>query len=378
MISTSWNDFEDEHLQGLPWGAQLLYLRGLRRRMDYRTAMVGAGKHKISWQTFHEVLHVEHHQGIEETKLSKNQLRRAMAWLVKVGLVEIRTEGRYIQFFLPLADRDETVQKKAGPRPDHVRTTKAAPSAHDATNEETTENWREAIKSRTTPDPSKIQKADLHPVSGNNLEKEEYNLSTAPSGTAVPDDQKHLSPGLSWEDGKEKVRSRQPLDPANPDPVTSPDPLPRDMPDRQAPLLAVMEVSPAPAAAPSAPPSLPATPGENAIPSPKAAKTPLPTEPVWQAYAAAFRERYQVDPPRNATVNTQMANFVKRVGAQDAPRIAAHYLGLSDRMYMQDYHSVGLMLKQAEKLKTQWAISNRTTENPAAAQVSPRSNVIAL
>jgi len=37
-----WNEDEEEALDYLPWEAQILYLRVLRRRMDYRTGLVGA------------------------------------------------------------------------------------------------------------------------------------------------------------------------------------------------------------------------------------------------------------------------------------------------------------------------------------------------
>lgn len=124
---TCWNNQEDEALQGLPWASQILYLRGLRTRMDYETGWVGK-KSRISWQALGEVLHVEHHQGMKEVNLSKEQLRRALEWLVKVGLVTVQTEGKYLQFLLPLADTQQSVQKKAAPRPHHrSRTIGAGP-----------------------------------------------------------------------------------------------------------------------------------------------------------------------------------------------------------------------------------------------------------
>jgi hypothetical protein len=80
-----------------------------------------------------------------------------------------------------------------------------------------------------------------------------------------------------------------------------------------------------------------------------------PTTEVWLAYSASYLDRYQTEPVRNATVNGQFANFVARIGAKEAPAVASWYLRHEGRRYVQGGHSVGLMLHDAEKLRTEWA-----------------------
>lgn len=118
-MRTSWNDDEDEALQGLPLDAQVLYLRALRRRMDYRTGMVGnlPGVNGISWRILADDLFVEPHQGISGGKPDESKVRRLMKWLVTRGLVVDRGTGRNLIFFLPLASADESEQKKADRKP---------------------------------------------------------------------------------------------------------------------------------------------------------------------------------------------------------------------------------------------------------------------
>ncbi|WP_454751674.1 hypothetical protein [Cupriavidus necator] len=104
----------------------------------------------------------------------------------------------------------------------------------------------------------------------------------------------------------------------------------------------------------SAPASQGAAPKKRTIP-------PAPTADTWNAYASAYRQQYSVEPVRNATVNGQLANFVKRLGADEAPAVAAFYVWHNNRYYAQQMHSVAAMVKDAEKLRTEWATGNRMT-----------------
>jgi hypothetical protein len=90
----------------------------------------------------------------------------------------------------------------------------------------------------------------------------------------------------------------------------------------------------------------------------KAAPTPAKPSPsvlVWQAYAQAYLTRYGVEPVRNAKVNGQLAALVGRLGADDAPQVAAFYLRHDRRQYQAVGHAVGLLLRDAEQLRTEWA-----------------------
>lgn len=89
-------------------------------------------------------------------------------------------------------------------------------------------------------------------------------------------------------------------------------------------------------------------------PKPKAETTPSASALVWSAYAAAFTARYGTEPTRNARVNAQIAQFVGRVPAEEAPQIAAFYLRHSAAFYAGQMHSVGLLLRDAEKLRAEW------------------------
>jgi phage replication O-like protein O len=78
------------------------------------------------------------------------------------------------------------------------------------------------------------------------------------------------------------------------------------------------------------------------------------TAPTWKAYKDAYFIRYGVDPIRNAKVNGQIAQFIKRVPVNEAPHIASHYVK-QNGFYADRMHPVDFMLKDAEKLRTEWA-----------------------
>lgn len=104
--------------------------------------------------------------------------------------------------------------------------------------------------------------------------------------------------------------------------------------------------------------SIPA--GVTTPPPPKKATAKGPdTGPTWEAYTQAFQKLYRTPPVRNATVNAQMLQFVKRVGADEAPAVAAFYVGHKARWYVEKGHAVAQLLADAEKLRTEWA-SGRT------------------
>jgi hypothetical protein len=80
---------------------------------------------------------------------------------------------------------------------------------------------------------------------------------------------------------------------------------------------------------------------------------------TWKSYSAAYGRRYAVDPVRNAKVNAQLAQFVDRVGAAEAPEIAAFFVNHPSAYYGTRGHSIACLLADAEKLRTEWA-TNRT------------------
>jgi hypothetical protein len=93
----------------------------------------------------------------------------------------------------------------------------------------------------------------------------------------------------------------------------------------------------------------------------RAPKEPAPSAETWIAYAAAYRARYHAEPVRNATVNGQLAQLVGRLGAEEAPHVAAFYVGHQNRFYVGAGHSVGVLLRDCEKLRTEWATGRQST-----------------
>jgi len=116
MSRWTWNEAEDEALDYLPWEAQVLYLRGLRRRMDYRTGLVGATKHsRISRSWLIALLEVHRERGSheQESRITVSKLRNLLRRLERAGLIEpVENRHRAMIFRLPLADMDRSVQMR--------------------------------------------------------------------------------------------------------------------------------------------------------------------------------------------------------------------------------------------------------------------------
>jgi len=86
------------------------------------------------------------------------------------------------------------------------------------------------------------------------------------------------------------------------------------------------------------------------------------TAATWEAYCASYERRYGVPPTRNAKVNGQLAQFVKRIPAAEAPHVAAYYVAHNNGYYVRRGHSVDCLISDAEKLRTEWATNTKITE----------------
>lgn len=103
-----WNEEEDAALQYMPHSDQVLYLRGLRRHMDFSTGVVGV-RRRVSYQQFSELL--EEHRARGSTaaaqRFGREQIRAALRRLEAAGLVVRVNQGGAIGdamvFRLPLA-----------------------------------------------------------------------------------------------------------------------------------------------------------------------------------------------------------------------------------------------------------------------------------
>lgn len=124
--------------------------------------------------------------------------------------------------------------------------------------------------------------------------------------------------------------------------------------------------APAPSQAPK-----PATRSARA-PKSTAAKSDPPTgASTWNAYSTAYGDRYGAPPVRNAKVNAQIAQLVDRLGSDEAPRVAAWFVAHNRQDYVRATHTVDLLLRDAEGLRTQWANGRQTTN--AQAQQADRT-----
>jgi hypothetical protein len=102
-----------------------------------------------------------------------------------------------------------------------------------------------------------------------------------------------------------------------------------------------------------------------AVTKTKNEKPPAPTTEIWNSYSDAYSRRYGAEPVRNAKVNGQLAQLLQRLGADEAPAVAAWFVGHSNRFYVQKMHAVDCLLADAEKLRTEWATGRRVTSTAA-------------
>ncbi len=90
-----------------------------------------------------------------------------------------------------------------------------------------------------------------------------------------------------------------------------------------------------------------------------------PTVDTWNSYSAAYFQRYGVEPVRNAKVNGQLSKFLQRIPKDEAPEVAAYFLHHNNSYYIRCGHSVDCLLKDAEKLRTEWVTNSQITQTHA-------------
>ena len=87
---------------------------------------------------------------------------------------------------------------------------------------------------------------------------------------------------------------------------------------------------------------------------------------TWSAYAGEYRARYGIDPVRNAKVNANVKDFVRRIGHSEAPGVAAFYVrNVSEAFVVRGCHALGTLLQNAEAYRTQWATGQSMTNTRA-------------
>lgn len=175
-------------MRGLPVLAREIYVFGIRPFMDYSTGMVGI-KRGISWKSIAEELYVDPHQGIKGGEASEKELRRALVWLQKAGLIGPNQAERRLVFELLLATRDQSARNKVGSKwADEVGSyVEGSQPSNDA--DSTEEEGRKAGG-------SELPKVGTPPLSGNNNTAHNAREAQADPGQRFPmtDD---------WEPGRE-------------------------------------------------------------------------------------------------------------------------------------------------------------------------------
>lgn len=96
---------------------------------------------------------------------------------------------------------------------------------------------------------------------------------------------------------------------------------------------------------------------------------------IWAAYAAAYFGRYQTEPVRNAKINTQVKDLLKRLGSAEAPHVAAYYVTINDSYLIRSCHDLGSLLAKAEAYRTQWATNTQVNAVTARQMENTQANI---
>jgi hypothetical protein len=96
---------------------------------------------------------------------------------------------------------------------------------------------------------------------------------------------------------------------------------------------------------------------------------------TWKAYSDAYFDRYGVEPVRNAKVNANVKQLVQRLGHVESPHVAAFFVGSNNSYYTSRMHAVDCIVKDAEKLRTEWATGNRVTQSKAKQLDNSQNNL---
>lgn len=89
---------------------------------------------------------------------------------------------------------------------------------------------------------------------------------------------------------------------------------------------------------------------------------------TFEAYAEAYRATYDgIDPIRDKSANSMFKKLGEKLGEQ-APMIAAFYLTHKDATYIKSHHCVELLVRDAQKLRTEMLRGKTITSTSARQQ----------
>lgn len=86
---------------------------------------------------------------------------------------------------------------------------------------------------------------------------------------------------------------------------------------------------------------------------------------IWNSYCNAYADRYGVAPLQNGKANSLIKRFSELVPMDEAPAIAAHYVGHNGQFYVAKMHPLELLVADAGKLRTEWATGIAMTSTRA-------------
>lgn len=88
--------------------------------------------------------------------------------------------------------------------------------------------------------------------------------------------------------------------------------------------------------------------------------------PIWDAYRAAYLQRYRFEPARNAKVNKNCADISRRLG-KDGPSVVEFYvLRCNDPQWTRMNHPIGILLANCESVYSMWRQGGMVTRTAAA------------
>lgn len=100
------------------------------------------------------------------------------------------------------------------------------------------------------------------------------------------------------------------------------------------------------------------------VPVPLRVPDAKPGAKCFEQYQSAYVIRYGTEPVRNAKVNALFVQLVKRIG-DVAPQVSEFYVFHNNALYVRSGHAVDLLVRDCEKLHTEWITGNRITETKA-------------
>lgn len=85
---------------------------------------------------------------------------------------------------------------------------------------------------------------------------------------------------------------------------------------------------------------------------------------AWGSYAAAYQRRYGVQPVRNAKTSAVLGKLADRIPADEVPAVVAFFVAHDGPLYVRSGHAVELLLRDAEKLRTEWVTGRTIATGP--------------